>query len=90
MLNKELREEIATINENAVLFDNPDFDNSIIGISLDGNVIYGYEKMVEELMQDDNISEEEAIEFIDYNTLRTIPYISIGDKPIIMGMLEGI
>lgn len=84
MINKELRESIATINENAVLFDNPEFDNSIIGMTFDGNVVYNYEKMVEELMHDDSISEEEAIEFIDYNTLRVIPYISIGDKPIVM------
>ena len=34
-----------------------------------------YEKMIEFLVKEDNMTEEEAIEFIDYNTLRTIPYM---------------
>jgi hypothetical protein len=43
--------------------------------------------MVEYLMEEDDMTEEEAIEFIDYNTLRTVPYIE--NPPIIMmPMLE--
>lgn len=69
--------------ENSIVFDNPDFDDAIIGITDDGSVVYDYDKMVESLAKQDNITELEAIEFIDYNTLRTIPYI--GEyAPIIM------
>ena len=38
--------------------------------------------MVEHLMEEDEMEEEEAIEFIDYNTIRALPYM--GDNvPII-------
>lgn len=79
-INEEIRQEL---DEDAVVFDNPSFDNSIIGITTDGKAVYDYEKMVDELMTDDNISEQEAIDWIEYNTIRAIPYA--GEMaPIIM------
>lgn len=84
MINKELREFIAEINEDVILFDNPSFDNSIIGTTQDGIVIYDYDLMVEELMKDDNIEDQtESMEFIDYNTLRAIPYAG-SNAPIVL------
>lgn len=84
MINEDLREHIKNNYDGAVLFDNPSFDNSIIGISTNNNIIYDLTSMVDELAEDDNMSYEEALEFIDYNTLRTIPYINEGSKPIVM------
>ena len=84
MINEDLREHIKNNYEGAVLFDNPSFDNSIIGVSTDNAIIYDLTSMVDELAEDDKMSSEEALEFIDYNTLRTIPYITEGSKPIIM------
>lgn len=84
MINEDLREHIKNNYDGAVLFDNPSFDNSIIGISTNNNIIYDLTSMVDELAEDDDMSYEEALEFIDYNTLRTIPYINEGSKPIIM------
>jgi len=72
MVNEELRKYIAEINETAVLFDNPSFDNSIIGISNTDGVVYDYDLMVEELMKDKNMDCEEAQDFISYNTLGSI------------------
>lgn len=83
MVNTELREYIGSLNPTAVLFDNPAFDNSIIGISTSGNIIYDLELMIEELANDDNITYEDAADFICYNTIRALPYITEGDKPII-------
>ena len=84
MINEDLREHIKNNYDGAVLFDNPSFDNSIIGISTNNNIIYDLTSMVDELAEDDDMSYEEALEFIDYNTLRTIPYINEGSKPIVM------
>jgi hypothetical protein len=70
-INKRMRE---CLDENAIVFDNPSFDYSIVGTDEYGRVIYDYDKMVTELMNDDNISEEESMDFISYNTLRVIPY----------------
>ena len=68
-------------------FSNPDFDDAIIGITTDGIVVYDYNKMVESLMRTDGMSQEDATEWIDYNTIRSIPYA--GPKaPAIMYSLE--
>lgn len=84
MVNKDLRAEL---DEDAIVFDNPSFDNSIAGVTTDGRVVYDYNKMVFELMEDDGISEEEAIDWIEYNTLRAIPYA--GEMaPVVMYTLE--
>ena len=66
-----------------VILESPDYLSAIIGISGDGRLIYSYRKMVDFLVDTDNMSEEEAIEFIDYNTVNALPYM--GEKaPIIM------
>lgn len=54
------------------LFENPRFPNSIIGLSSDDRVIYDMEKMIEDLMEEDNINYIDALEFIEYNTLRAL------------------
>lgn len=72
------------ICENALRFDNPSFDNSIIAVDYYGRLIYDYDLMVEELMKNDNISGEEAIDFISYNTLRSLDYQSDIIKPIVI------
>ena len=59
------------------------YDNSIVGVTTDGRVVYDFDKMVEELMQDEEWSYEEAVEWIDYNTIRSLPYAGCG-APIIM------
>ena len=64
--------------EDIPVFENPEYVEAIQGISVDGRVVYRYRDMVKSLMDSDGISEEEAIEFIDYNTIRTLPYM--GEK----------
>ena len=76
----ELRAELP---EDAIVFDNMSYDGSIVGVTTDGRVVYDYDKMIEELMEDEGWSYEEAAEWIDYNTIRSIPYAGPG-APIIM------
>lgn len=62
-------------HDNTVLFENPSYINSIVGINDDGQLVYSYELMIEWLMKQDGMEDEtEAMEFIDYNTIRAIPY----------------
>lgn len=56
--------------EDITIFENPNYDSAIIGMSHDDRVVYSYEKMVEFLMETDGMSYEEAAEFINYNTIR--------------------
>ena len=59
------------------------YDDALIGVSEDGRAIYDYEKMVKWLMKTQDFSETDAIEWVDYNTIRALPYM--GEKaPIIM------
>lgn len=72
-------------DEQPLILDNMSYDNSIIGVTEDNRLIYSYPKMVEELIKDEGWTEEEAVEWLDYNTLRAIPYMaSYGKAPLIM------
>ena len=44
MTNSEMLRDMGY--EDFILFDNPDFDSAIVGISDDNRVIYDYDKMV--------------------------------------------
>lgn len=72
------------ISEDALRFENPSFDNSIVAVDYDGRLIYDYDLMVEELMKQDDMSGEEAIDFISYNTLRSLDYMTDKKKPIVI------
>lgn len=68
--------------EDSVVFENPDFSQAFIGVSQDGRAIYSYNNMIAWLCTFDEMTPEEAMEWISYNTLRSIPHM--GDKaPII-------
>lgn len=82
-VNYAVREQLP---DSAVVFDNHAYDNSIIGSTFDGRAIYCFESMVQELMDDEGWQEMDAIEWIEYNTIRALPY---GGKnaPIVMSMV---
>jgi thiamine monophosphate kinase len=53
----------------AIVWDG--FDEAIIGHDNRGRLVYDIDLMVETLTREDEMSEEEAMEFLDYNTLNT-------------------
>lgn len=70
--------------DDAIIFDNVAYDNSIIGLTTDGAVVYSYEKMIEEYMEDNECSEEDALDWVEYNTIRSLSYCSLQPRPVIM------
>ena len=70
--------------EDVVTFENPDFENCIIGISIDGRAIYSYSKMIEQFMKENDCDSDSAIDFIEYNTIRSLDYQKQETRPIIM------
>ena len=69
--------------EDVLYLVNYSYDDALIGVSEDGRAIYDYEKMITWLMNEEGWSEIETVEWIEYNTMRAIPYM--GEKaPIIM------
>ena len=83
MVRPEIRERL---DDNALVFDNPAYDNSIIGQTFDGRAIYDVEAMAEELATDDKITIEEAMDFIGYNAIRSLPYA--GEKAPVVVYVE--
>lgn len=70
--------------ENTPFFTNPSFLSAIVGLTDDDRLVYDYEKMIAAAIEENpDWSEEDAIEWIEVNTLRTIPYM--GEKaPIVV------
>ena len=69
--------------EDVIIFSGDSYDDALIGVSENGRAIYDFDLMVEWLMNQDGMDEEDAIEWIEYNTIRSLPYV--GEKaPIVM------
>ena len=73
------------------------YKNAIVGVTEDKcHVVYSYDKIVESLA--DSFMKEsydenrdyatEAMEWIDYNTIRSIPYLPENYRPIIIYNVE--
>lgn len=81
MTNDELKSIVSeqvmdedTLNQTVVL-EGDEFADGCIGITEDGRLVYSYERLVHSLSLHDGMSEESAIEWIEYNTLRSLPYM---------------
>ena len=69
-----------------LLFEDPCYDSAFVGISDDDRAVYDYDLMVEYLVEHDGMNVEDAMEFIDYNTIRSLPYFP--NHPIVFRKLE--
>ena len=47
------------------------YDEAVMGISTDGRLVYSVEKMIEITARDGDMSELDAIEWLEYNTFNT-------------------
>lgn len=72
--------------EDSMVFDCPDYDDAIVGVTTDDRVVYSYDLMVKQLMKEMNCSYEDAVEWIEYNTVRALDYMG-DDAPIIVTFL---
>ena len=95
MEKPELRKALANwaesngVEEGVLLFTDLSYDNSIIGVTEDGRAVYDMNKMMEEFAEDEGCDSMEAIEWIEYNTIRAIPYM--GERcPIIITPVDEI
>ena len=87
----EIIDYVKEENPSAPMFRNPDFYNAIIGYYFNEMdlpvLVYKYDDMVECLAAEYTDSEDpyvDAIEFIDYNTIRTLPYMDANGRHIII------
>lgn len=85
----EIKEILCEIGlENSVVFENPDYESAIVGFDYNSDrVIYDYDKMVDFLVTTYSMEPEEAVEFIDVNTIRSLSYM--GERgPIILKTIQ--
>lgn len=72
--------------EGVVIYKNPDYDGALIGVTDNDLAVYDFDKMVEYLIETEGWDETEAIEWIEYNTMRANAYYE--NSPIIMYPLK--
>ena len=84
MKNKTAKNKLLNNNyEDVIYLINYSYDDALIGVSEDNRAIYDYDLMIKWLVNNKNFNEIEAIEWIDYNTIRALSYM--GEKhPIIL------
>lgn len=80
----DIRTRIAEQFEDAVFLDGDGFDEGIVGVTHDGRVVYCYETLVGSLSSaNDGWTEDDAVEWLEFNTIRSLPYA--GDRaPVVM------
>ena len=69
--------------ENIKYLTNYSYDSALIGVTHDDRTVYDYDLMVKWLMKNKGFTETEAVEWIDYNTVRALPYMG-SDSPVIL------
>lgn len=90
MTNLDIKQQIADIVgddqdvlNQIIILEGDEFANGFIGLSTDNRAVYAYDKLIDSLSRSNNWSTDEAIEWLEYNTIRSLPYL--GDKaPIII------
>lgn len=78
------------IEEEVLILDDHAYDKSIIGLTEDGRLVYDFDKMVKEFAEDEQCDELDAIEWLEYNTLRALPYMGERAPIVIMNNVESI
>ena len=69
--------------EGVKYFTNFSYDTDLIGVTDDNRAVYDFDLMVGWLVETQDFTQEDAIEWIEYNTIRALPYMG-SDAPIIM------
>lgn len=69
--------------EDVVILENYSYDDALVGVTEDGRAVYDFDKMVSWLMETEGFTQDEAVEWIEYNTIRALPYFG-PDAPVIM------
>lgn len=90
MTNNELKEKIADMIidqdelDKIIVLEGDEFADGAIGLTDDNHLVYSYNKLVESLSKIYG-STEDAIEWLEYNTIRSLGYMSsYGNAPCII------
>jgi hypothetical protein len=69
--------------DDVIIFESPSYDDALVGVTEDGRAVYDFDKMVAWLAVTWGMTQEDAVEWICYNTIGALPYV--GPKgPLVM------
>jgi len=74
-------------DESLLLEPRESLDEALIGATQSGRAVYDYDLLVNSFMANEEMSESEAVEWISYNTLRSLPYYPNAPYVVIMSDL---
>lgn len=84
--NKAREKLLAEGYEDVVIFEDFSYDTALIGVTEDNRAVYEFDLMVDWLMDNAGFKDVlEAVEWIEYNTIRALPYMG-ESAPIIMSL----
>lgn len=69
--------------DDIVILDSYSYDDALVGVTEDGRAVYDFDKMVAWLVETEGFTAEQAVEWVEYNTIRALPYAG-PDAPIVM------
>lgn len=85
MSNREILADLGY--DETIVFDSPDYDSALIGVTVNGQAVYDFDAMCQHHMDTDGMTAEEAEEFIWFNAIGSLP--SLGDSAPIVVILLG-
>ena len=69
--------------EDVVILTDYSYDDARVGVTEDGRAVYDYDKMVDWLVKTQSFTKDEAIEWVEYNTIRALDYMG-PEAPVII------
>lgn len=69
--------------EDVVILSDFSYDSALIGVTHDNRAVYDFDKMVQWLVETQGFTVEEAVEWIEYNTIRALGYAG-QEAPVIV------
>jgi len=80
---EEVIERVAEWNEDAIVLEpRSTFNRAIIGSDTDYRIVYSVKRIIDALMEDNEIDETDALEHFEYNTLGTFRGMQDNNKPL--------
>ena len=59
--------------DDVVIFEDYSYDDALVGVTEGGRAVYDFDKMVDWLMEKEGWSADEAMEWIEINTIGALP-----------------
>jgi len=83
LFGEEVIERVAENNEDAIVLEpRSTFNRAIIGSDTDYRIVYSVKRIIDALMEDNEIDETDALEHFEYNTLGTFRGMQDNNKPL--------